>query len=189
MEDHLKTVIAQYLKPTILGIIDTANELIDPSQNISEFIEKIWDIDTANSFGLDIWGRIVGVQREYQNGNFSYSAPDSMYRKMIKVKALVNISPCSAPALNKAVTLLFGDRGKCFVSDYGSMSMRYVFKFTPTQEELLIIGSSGLLPRPAGVLCTAEFYGGKIFGFNGSGLEPFNQGRMFSETNDTVGVQ
>lgn len=39
------------------------NEYVDPSTNFEAFYSFVWNVDTAVGFGLDIWGRIVGVSR------------------------------------------------------------------------------------------------------------------------------
>lgn len=39
------------------------NEYIDPRVNMQNFYDFVWNVDTAVGFGLDIWGKIVGVSR------------------------------------------------------------------------------------------------------------------------------
>jgi hypothetical protein len=59
-----KTVQVQYAaSPGINGIIASfeAAECLDDFTD--EFLVRVWDIDTCETFGLDIWGKIVGVSR------------------------------------------------------------------------------------------------------------------------------
>lgn len=49
--------------PTLTQLIANFNEYIDPRANILAFYNYVWNVDTAVGFGLDIWGRIVGVSR------------------------------------------------------------------------------------------------------------------------------
>ena len=42
------------------------NAYIDPSANIEAFYSLVWNVDTAVGYGLDVWGRIVGVGRVLQ---------------------------------------------------------------------------------------------------------------------------
>lgn len=64
MLDVLKTVFAQYQNsPTLVRLIENMNAYIDPRVNFENFISQIWDVYTAESFGLDVLGNIVGVQR------------------------------------------------------------------------------------------------------------------------------
>lgn len=65
MIDYKQTVISQYANsPTIIGLIEAMNDAIDPRVNLDTFYSFVWDVTTAQGFGLDIWGRIVGVGRE-----------------------------------------------------------------------------------------------------------------------------
>lgn len=56
------------------------NQYIDPSANFEEFYDFIWNVDTAQGFGLDIWGRIVGVSRVIpipgDEGSFGFNNDD-----------------------------------------------------------------------------------------------------------------
>lgn len=64
MKNYTDTIISQYgQSPTINRLIDNLNEYIDPQHDIENFLLNIWDIQTANSAGLDIWGKIVGIGR------------------------------------------------------------------------------------------------------------------------------
>ena len=56
------------------------------------------------------------------------------------------------------------------------MTVRVVFEFFPSAEQSAILDNYGLLTRGAGV--GWEFYQivpSETFGFDGSGLQPFNQ--------------
>lgn len=58
------TVISQYANsPTLLRLIENMAAYIDPSADFLNFFSFVWNVDTAVGFGLDIWGRIVGVSR------------------------------------------------------------------------------------------------------------------------------
>lgn len=59
-----RTIISQYANSPSLGaLIENMNEYIDPRVNMAAFYDYVWNVDTAVGFGLDIWGRIVGVSR------------------------------------------------------------------------------------------------------------------------------
>lgn len=59
-----QTIISQYANsPTLNALIANMNEYIDPRANMQMFYEFVWNVDTAEGFGLDIWGKIVGVSR------------------------------------------------------------------------------------------------------------------------------
>lgn len=67
MQNPHDTLLAQYANsPTITALVDYFNEWIDPSVDLDALYRDIWDIETANDHGLDIWGRIVGVGRHLE---------------------------------------------------------------------------------------------------------------------------
>lgn len=64
MEKPHETLLAQYANsPTITALVQSFNDWIDPAVDLDALYRDIWDIETANEHGLDIWGRIVGVGR------------------------------------------------------------------------------------------------------------------------------
>lgn len=64
MENVERTIISQYANsPTLNALIANMNEYIDPRVNMQMFYDFVWNVDTAQGFGLDIWGKIVGVSR------------------------------------------------------------------------------------------------------------------------------
>lgn len=57
-----KTIISQYANsPQLVQLIQNMNGYIDPRANIATFLSFVWDVTKAQGFGLDIWGRIVGL--------------------------------------------------------------------------------------------------------------------------------
>lgn len=58
------TILTQYsASQKLLSIIDTFNQAVSLDNFTDEFIEKVWDLTTCQTYGLDFWGRIVGVSR------------------------------------------------------------------------------------------------------------------------------
>lgn len=180
MNNIKDTLLAQYANsPTIVGLIERFNDSIDPSVDIQAFYDQLWNIDTANTAGLDNWGKIVNVSRYLQVDQQStyfgfgesasaqpfnqapfwdgppatttYRLSDPAYRKLIMLKAMSNISNCSIPTLNKMLMYIYGDRGRCYVQDTGGMSVRIVFEFPLQPVDVAIILSSGAIARPSGV--------------------------------------
>jgi len=67
MQDFERTILSQYSNsPTIRQLIQNMNAYIDPTANIQAFFDLVWNVDTAVGYGLDVWGRIVGVGRVLQ---------------------------------------------------------------------------------------------------------------------------
>jgi hypothetical protein len=64
MENYTDTILSQYANsPTICSLIETFNDAIDPATDLDSVFSYIWDVDTAQGFGLDILGKIVNISR------------------------------------------------------------------------------------------------------------------------------
>ncbi len=207
-----QTIISQYANsPTLDQMILNMNAYIDPRTDFDAFYNFVWNIKTAQKWGLDIWGRIVNVGRVlkipasppqigFNNGpgvpfnqapfnggvasTQSFSLTDDAYRILILTKALANISEGSIHSINQLLQNLFPGRGRCYVQDTGSMTLRYVFEFVLQPFEQAIVLNSGALPRPAGVQAFAmQVNASTTFAFNGGSGQPFGQGVFNSMSN------
>lgn len=65
MSNYLgKSVMRQFSNsPTLLALLDDFDQWVDLTQFSAAFLANVWDISTAQGFGLDIWGRILGQSR------------------------------------------------------------------------------------------------------------------------------
>ena len=137
------TIIVQYANsPTITQLIGQFQQFLDQTTNLSNFYDDMWNVATARGYGLDCWGRIVGVTRTiYLAGvdwfGFSQGSPNSVgfgqgpfyagesiggnyqivdesYRTLIFAKAMANISDGSVPSINRILMALFPGRGNCY---------------------------------------------------------------------------
>ena len=103
---------------------------------------------------------------------------DNDFRTLIFVKAMSNISNCSAPVINTLMQKLFAG-GYCL--DLGGMAMEYFFPFALSPTQFSILLNSGALNRPAGVQAyVSALDPAHTFGFAGSGYQPFGQGTFES---------
>ena len=199
------TLLSQYANsPIIVGLLEGLEECLNPSATIGAFYDDILNVLTAKGYGLDVWGRIVGIGRNVPSsigsdrtfgfnkdsgftpfndapfsgsgsGFTSYALPDSLYRQLIMIKAYANILYATAPNINKFLFYIFKKRAYYRLT--GDMQAEYVFEFTPTAFERLIIFSLNILPIPCGISVqyTIQSTSG-TFGFNGSNLQAFNNG-------------
>jgi Protein of unknown function (DUF2612) len=179
--DWWRTVISQYANsPRLTAMIQNFFGDADQTRNFDLFYDLIKNIDTAQGYGLDLWGRILAVNRVLRIGvgprffgfeeglpdfdpfNVSpfyagegltenYAVSDAGFRVMLLAKAFSNICDASIGAINRILTMLFGASGKVYVVDNLDMTMTYYFTFVPTALQLAIIENSGVMPRPAGV--------------------------------------
>lgn len=141
------TIISQYANsPRLTGMINNFFAAVDPTANIDAFFSDIWDVDTAQGYGLDVWGRIVNIPRSIEvvtanyfgfseqgstsqpfgqapffNGEAlttNYEVTDPVYYRMIIGKAMTNISDGSIPSINAILRELFPNRGgNAYVQD------------------------------------------------------------------------
>jgi hypothetical protein len=79
-----------------------------------------------------------------------YRLSDAQFLPLILVKALANISVCSAQVLNQLLQNLFG-AGVVYTQDLGGMKMQMNFTAL-TQTNLAILINTKTLPRPTGVM-------------------------------------
>lgn len=183
--DYWSTIISQYANsPILTTLIGNFAAYVDQTANMDAFFDLVWNVDTAQGWGLDVWGRIVGVSRTlnvvatgkflgfdeataisadpfnqspfYSGGSITnnFLLSDSAFRTLIFAKALANISDGSIKSINQLLLRLFPNRGNCYVTDNGLMTMTYTFKFALTPVEAAIVTQSGVLPKPTGVAVT-----------------------------------
>lgn len=75
------TILTQYsASKKLLSIIDTFNQAINLDDFTDDFISKVWDLTTCETFGLDMWGKIVGISRyinaPIESSSFGFSEAD-----------------------------------------------------------------------------------------------------------------
>jgi len=143
-----QTIISQYAdSPRLLALIEAINEWISPDTDFEAFYQLMWNIRKqggAVGYGLDVWGRIVGVSRRLTvtGGSFfgfeeagdrtgfnqsafwtgeltttNFTLTDETYRFLIFAKAALNITNSSIPAINRILMELFPNRGNAYVID------------------------------------------------------------------------
>lgn len=62
--NYVKTVQAQYSsRPRLNNLIATFEQALNLDDFSEAFLSRVWDIDTCETYGLDCWGKIVGVSR------------------------------------------------------------------------------------------------------------------------------
>lgn len=180
MKNFQQTIITQYTNSTkMLGLLSDWNDDIDPQVNFKLFYTGIWNITTAAGYGLDVWGRIVGVSRNLKAGdNFQYlgfgeafgyqsfgygifysgqtpgatplTLTDTVFRQLILLKAFANCTNASAYDINTILAALYKTEGTCYAEDLGGMRFILVFKFLLAPSDYSILTQSGVLLRPAG---------------------------------------
>lgn len=149
--DVWKTIISQYANsPILTTLIENIFEYLDQTADFEAFFDLVWNVDTAQGHGLDIWGRIVNISRTIQVNvgewfgfeeaggdpfgvssfaigegiTDNYLLSDDAYRLLILAKAATNITNGSIPAINQILLSLFPGRGNCYVTE-GTISTNW----------------------------------------------------------------
>lgn len=175
---------SQYSASPKMGkLITSFQGRLSPYDEIDLFFNKIFDIYTAEGYGLDNWGRILDINRVVEDADtgVSYRLEDEPYRLLLLYKALANISSADAETLNRLLSELINTgigsfNPVAYVLEVDVMVIRWVFESFLTGEQKAIFKVAGILAKGAGV--GWQLYAidpSKVFGFDGSRMNPFNQ--------------
>lgn len=168
----------------------------------SNWYRDVFNIDTANSFGLSVWARILDVKLQtvqapeagkfafgfgknhanFENGNFGLDSDQAVrltvdqQRTVIRMRYFQLTSRCTIPEINDFLAKLFKDQGLVFVVDSYDMSfVTFLFTFSPSSQIQFILDNYDLLPRPAAVGARWLVQSEPSFGFGPYNLN-FNNG-------------
>ena len=202
------TVQSQYAaSPKIVALARGFAWLEDTQPDTELFYAAVFDIMTAYGWGLDNWGRILGMGRfldypgdDFLGFQFSQLQPidqapfynpgalqtlrldDASYRQLLLWKALANISAADAATLNDLLNRLFAAFAvtePVYVIEVGVMRIRLVLEFALSNQLFAAIRHYGLLGKGAGVGVELLVAPRPCFGFAGSELHPFDHGLLW----------
>lgn len=156
-------------------------------ENQSEFwddwITNVFDLRTANQFGLIVWGILLNLPlyvnnpptpskptigfvdpsfTNFDNGNFSDThggtniLPIATQRLALQLRYAQLTGSATVPEINRLLKRIFGTEGLAYVYDYGTMNQKYIFDFTLTADLIYLFTNFDILPRAAGV--NSDFY-------------------------------
>lgn len=174
----------------------------------SEFWENwyrdVFDLRTANDFGLSVWAIILNVpltitsggepstnlwgfgpfRKNFNRGNFAPSTSGiklttAQKRLVLQLRYFQLVTRGAIPEINKFLAYVFADYGKVYVLDGLDMTMDYIFTFTPPSQLRFVLESFDVLPRPAGVGVNFVVLIRDTFGF-GPFHQNFNRGTFGS---------
>lgn len=182
--DYSPVVLWQYSEANKLkGIVDNEQTFVNTAitRFQREFDRRIFNLDTCDSNGLDLWGRLLRVQRPIIAGEH---ATDRQYRLLLKVRFSVLTWNGSCYGLTSIIKKLFPD-ALFKVTDNLDMTAKIEFEggIDPTQADILSLGYEDsltgtfvytFLPRPAGVAYDMSISGQwtRILGFEGMTTVP-----------------
>lgn len=182
--DLLKSVLWQYDNATNLqGLLAQKQAWYDINQRVfwESWITNVFDLRTANDFGLSVWSIILGQSlfttfpqpstlvywgfgssnQNFLNGNFaSLNGGSSVYttptaRLLLRLRYFQLTSSGTVPETNRMLKYLFGDDyGDAYLVDNLDMTQTYTFQFVIPAEISYMLNNTDVLPRPAGVKST-----------------------------------
>lgn len=150
---------------------------IDATENIELLKEEVADMESAAGVFLDWWGERVGVTRYIKVNGEYVRLDDDYYRFLLFYRARCNLSDSTCATMNRMLSQLTSER--IFVVDYQDMTLQSIVIIGSISDLMAtILQIYGLLNRPAGVMTNfiIIYPDEQIFGFEGSELQPFDQG-------------
>ena len=170
--DILRVIQSQYAgSPRLKSLTVTCWSLLNPESSIGLMYEHMIDPWTADGAGLDVWGRIVATARRIYAAGESVILDDYTYRKYIFVKALFNLTNSSLRSINFFCGQLISSGVRVLHTD----TMVLTVLVTEIVDPRALQAFLNLRWSPTGVGVKIYYVLGPVFGFNGSGLHPFNQ--------------
>jgi hypothetical protein len=174
----------------------------------SEFWEDwgrdVFDLRTANDFGLSVWAVILNIpltitsgtvpsanlwgfgpfRKNFNRGNFAPSSSGirlttEQRRLVLRLRYFQLVTRGAIPEINAFLKYVFASFGIVYALDGLNMSMDYVFTFQPPSQLRFVLETYDILPRPAGVGVSYTVLVRDTFGF-GPYHQNFNRGTFGS---------
>lgn len=184
----------QDLSKIILWQYDDAEKLKALVANEQNFMDvavtKFWDdfnknivnLSTCNTFGLELWGRLLGVARPtYLDEGVEVEYNDEQYRLVLRARIFLLTFDGSIYSLNKFFKMIFPEFPVIIMDNY-DMTVTIGFVQEPTDDIKTILSDSNFLPRPAGVEYIMDWQTdySKVFGFEGqTPTQGFDNGTFY----------
>lgn len=177
--DLMRSILWQYEQaPRAVALARADQAWIDAHQ--SEFWQAwhrdVFDLDSANEFGLSVWARILGVSleigeqrrveevfgfgvnnRNFGRGNFGRAQDGTAQldaesaRKLLKLRWFQLTMRPTVPNINQALAMVFG-QGAAFVADpYDMTWVTFFFTAAPDYRLRRLLENTDILPRPSTV--------------------------------------
>ena len=140
-----------------------------------DWIADVFDLRTANDFGLSVWSVILGLPLyvngaddagpffgfddqtgfNFDNGIFgdqsTYELSTETKRIALRLRYFQLTSSGTVPETNRMLESVFGGLGRAWLLDYHNMTQRYIFNFPLPYDLQYLFNHYDILPRPAGV--------------------------------------
>lgn len=176
--DLLKCVLWQYDNAeNLINLIRRQQAWYDSNQASfwENWYRDVFNLDTANEFGLIIWCIILGLPLfvetrpdaknkfifgfdpyyyNFDNGAFTseqqagFTLTNEERRIILKLRYYYLTSKGDLTDINKNLNRIFSPLGPVYLIDHLDMSVTYVFEFIPSPNMLNVLKSFRVLPTP-----------------------------------------
>ena len=162
--------------PKLKAFCQIFQDSIDATKDFDNVLKYISDPNQAEGIFLDWWADRVGVSRTLETNGTSVLLTDDQLRFLIFYRAAANIADGSLNRIAELLRRLLGVPVQVYDNLDMTISIRILGVLTIQQE--YILKNYGLLMRGAGVGYNIIIQNPNTptFGFDKSGLQPFNQG-------------
>lgn len=169
-------ILWQYLDAERLkGIVSDQQAFMDDNVEkfFDDFNKDVLNIETANTFGLGVWGALLQVPRPvYTVDGHQVTFTDTQYRLLLRARIYLLTFDGSAKALNEFFHILFPDLAVT-IKDNGDMTAD-ISVLNEVDPEIAILFQhpyvETFLPRPSGVgynMTTGGTDWSEVLGFEG----------------------
>lgn len=183
--DLSKVILWQYDDAEKLkSLVNNEQQFMDTAvtQFWEDFNYNVFNLATCNTFGLELWGKLLGVARPtYLDGGVAVEYSDEQYRLVLQARIYLLTFDGSGAALNQFFKMLFPEY-PVIITDNLDMTVTIGFVQEPTDEIKTILQNENFLPRPSGVEYIMDWQTdySKVFGFEGqTPTQGFDQGTFY----------
>lgn len=172
-----EAIQSQYdASPKLKAFCQIFQDSIDATKDFDNVLKYISDPNQAEGIFLDWWADRVGVSRTLETNGTSVLLTDDQLRFLIFYRSAANIADGSLNRIAELLRRLLGVSVQVYDNLDMTISIRILGVLTLQQE--YILRNYGLLMRGAGVGYNIIIQNPNTptFGFDKSGLQPFNQG-------------
>lgn len=177
----LRAILWSYDKAAnLVGLLQQKQDWYNTNQQQfwEDWYINVFNLKTANQFGLSVWSIILGLPlfinnqnnagpffgfdnqtgHNFDNGIFgdndTYQLPLETQRIALQLRYFQLTSAGTVPEINRMLKYVFGNLGQVWLLDYHNMTQAYIFNFPVTFDLQYLFNNYDILPRPAGVSST-----------------------------------
>lgn len=157
--DLEKSILWQYDKANKLSSLITQKQAWY-KENVTDFItnffSNIFNLKTANDFGLAVWGKLLNFPRQIKkkDDDSILDLSTEQYRFLLQAQILKFKMKCTIPEINRYLRLIFNEatNENVYVIDNHDMTITYIIQPNSLSVEIKdLIENYDFLPCPTGV--------------------------------------